>query len=166
MMTTMDKTSAAREPMVWLMFGIPVLTAIAGFYTLHIAGLAKATDEMNMPVTRVAQIQESDLTADKLAAKKNISATLDVSSGHWVISSPNNLSDSRLMLGLQHPIDKAKDIQLVLEKQGNHFVSSSPVPKNNDWLIQLSDMNSQWRVVGRLHKQSNAADLKASVQAP
>lgn len=162
----MKTTSAVKEPMVWLMFGIPVLTAIAGFYTLHIAGLAKATDEVNMPVTRVAQIQEADFTADKFAAKENITAILDVSSGHWIVSNPNNFSGTQLMLDLQHPIDKTLDVRLVLKKHDNHFVNNTAVPKNNDWLIQLSDMNSQWRVVGRLHKQSNTADLRASVQAP
>ncbi|MEO8001110.1 MAG: FixH family protein [Arenimonas sp.] len=162
----MKTTSAVKEPMVWLMFGIPVLTAIAGFYTLYIAGLAKASDEVNMPVTRVAQIQESDLSADKLAAKENITATLDVSNGQWVVSSPNTLSGKQLMLDLQHPIDKTQDRELVLERQGGRYISHQAVTKNHDWLLQLSDMNSQWRIVGRLHKQSNTADLKASVRLP
>jgi len=165
-MTTMKTTSAIKEPMVWLMFGIPVLTAIAGFYTLHIAGLAKATDEMNMPVTRVAQIQQSDLSADTLAAKKNITATLDVSNGQWVVSSPNALASKQLMLDLQHPVDKTQDIKLVLERQGERYISHEAVTRNHDWLLQLSDMDSQWRVVGRLHKQSSTADLKASVRLP
>jgi len=166
MITTMKETSAIKEPMVWLMFGIPVLTAIAGFYTLHIAGLAKATDEVNMQVTRVAQIQESDLSADNLAAKENITATLDVADGMWIVSSPNNLTNKQLTLDLQHPIDKTQDLQLVLEREGKRYVSHQVVTRNHDWLLQLSDMNSQWRVVGRLHKQSNAADLKASVRIP
>jgi uncharacterized protein len=159
-------TSAIKEPMVWLMLGIPVLTAIAGFYTLHIAGLAKATDVVNIPVTRVAQIQDSNLSADMFAAKENIAAKLDVSSGYWVVSSSNNLDDSKLILALQHPVDKTQDIQLVLEKHGNRFINHSAVPKNNDWVLQLSDMNSQWRVVGRLHKQDDVANLKASVSLP
>jgi len=166
MTPTMKKISAVKEPMVWLMFGIPLLTAVAGFYTLHVAGLAKATDEVNMPVTRVAQIQQSDLSADTLAAKENITARLDVSNGQWTVSSPNPLAGKQLMLDLQHPIDKTQDIQLVLERQGSFFVSKQPVTKNHDWLLQLSDMDSQWRVVGRLHKQSSTADLKASVRLP
>ncbi len=165
-MTSMKTTSAAKEPMVWLMFGIPLITVVAGFYTLHIASLAKATDEMNMPVTRVLQIQEADLSADKLAAKENITARLDVSNGQWVVSSSNKFVGTQLMLGLQHPIDKTQDIQLVLERQGNNFVSKHAVTKAHDWLLQLSDMNSQWRVVGRLHRQDNTADLKASVRLP
>lgn len=162
----MKKISAAKEPMVWLMFGIPVLTAMGGFYTLHIAGLAKATDEVNMPVTRVAQIQQADLSADTLAARENITATLDVSNGLWRVSSPNQLADKQLLLDLQHPIDKAQDIQLVLERQGDEFVSRQAVAKNHDWLLQLSDMDARWRVVGRLHKQSGTAILKASVRLP
>jgi len=162
----MKKGSALREPMVWLMFGIPVVTAIAGFYTLHIAGLAKATDVVNMPVARMAQVQETDLTADENAARANISARLDIADGQWVISSPAALGSDVLLLDLQHPIDKSQDLSLELHKQGDNFVSRAPVNKNNDWLLQLSDKKKQWRLVGRLHKQADAADLRASVRMP
>lgn len=163
---TMKTSSAIKEPMVWLMFGIPLLTVIAGIYTLNIAGKANATDVINMPVTRVAQIQQSDFTADEAAARANISARLDISSGQWVISSPVKFTNLQLVLDLQHPIDKAKDIRLVLNKQGDRFVSNQAVIKNNDWILQLSDMKSQWRLVGRLHKQNNTAVLQASVGVP
>lgn len=162
----MKKLSALREPMVWLMFGIPVVTVIAGFYTLHIAGLANATDVVNMPVARMAQVQETDLTADENAARKNISARLDIAGGHWVISSSSPLGDGNLTLDLQHPIDKTQDQSLELHKQGNTFVSLVSVNRNNDWLLQLSDRNKRWRLVGRLHKQADAADLRASVRMP
>ncbi len=162
----MKRGSAIREPMVWLMFGIPVLTVIAGFYTLHIAGLAKATDVVNMPVARMAQVQETDLTADENAARANISARLDIAEGQWVISSPGSFGGDTLLLDLQHPIDKTQDLSLELHKQGKVFVSRSPINKNNDWLLQLSDHKKQWRLVGRLHKQSNTADLRASVRLP
>ena len=166
MMTSMKTTSAIKEPMVWLMFGIPLLTAVAGFYTLYIASLANATDEVNMPVTRIAQVQQSDFTADLAAARLNISAQLDISNGRWVVTSPSHLSNRTLLLELQHPIDKTQDIRLVLDKRGNRFVSNTAVTKNHDWLLQLSDQHSQWRVVGRLHKQSNTANLRASVLVP
>lgn len=162
----MKKSSALREPMVWLMFGIPIVTAIAGFYTLHIAGLAKATDVVNMPVARMAQVQETDLSADENAARAKLSARLVVSGGQWVISSPASLGSDILLLDLQHPIDKSQDLCLELHKQGDTFVSRAPVNKNNDWLLQLSDKQKQWRLVGRLHKQANAADLRASVRMP
>lgn len=162
----MKNGSAIREPMVWLMFGIPVLTAIAGFYTLHIAGLAKATDVVNMPVARMAQVQESDLSADENAARSNLSARLDIVDGQWVISSTGSLDSETLVLDLQHPIDKSRDLSLELHKQGSTFVSRMSVNKNNDWLLQLSDRKKQWRLVGRLHKQSNTAELRASVRLP
>lgn len=162
----MKKGSALREPMVWLMLGIPVVTAIAGFYTLHIAGLAKATDVVNTPVARMAQVQETDLSADENAARANISASLDVAGGQWVISSAGKLSDEILVLDLQHPIDKSQDQSLELHKQGEVFVSRAPINKNNDWLLQLSDRKKQWRLVGRLHRQSDSAELRASVRLP
>jgi len=159
-------TSAIREPMVWLMFGIPVLTAVAGFYTLHIAGLAKATDVVNMPVSRMAQVQQSDLAADVNAARSNISARLSISGGKWVVSGVGQLGKQNLLLDLQHPIDKTQDRSLQLHKQGNLFVSSAPINKKNDWLLQLSDEKKQWRLVGRLHKQADTAELRASVRLP
>lgn len=162
----MKTTSAIREPMVWLMFGIPLLTAVAGFYTLHIAGLAKATDVVNVPVSRMAQVQQSDLAADLNAAHANITARLDISGGKWVISGIGQADVGNLVLDLQHPIDKTQDLSLPLHKQGNSFVSSAPINKNNDWLLQLVDEKKQWRLVGRLHKQADTADLRASVRLP
>lgn len=152
--------------MVWLMFGIPLLTAIAGFYTLHLASKANATDVVNMQVTRMAQVQQSDLGADEIAARAKLTAILNVADGYWMISSKNPLSNKFLVLDLQHPIDKTKDIRLTLHKQGDRFISIAPVNKNNDWLLQLSDVKKQWRLVGRLHKQSDTAQLRASVQLP
>lgn len=162
----MKTTSALREPMVWLMFGIPLLTAAAGFYTLHIAGLAKATDVVNMPVSRMAQVQQSDLAADVNAARANISARLDISGGKWVISGVGQADVKHLVLDLQHPIDKTQDRSLTLHRQGNAFVSSAPISKSNDWLLQLGDQEKQWRLVGRLHKQVDTAELRASVRLP
>ncbi|MEO6172119.1 MAG: FixH family protein [Arenimonas sp.] len=158
--------SAIREPMVWLMFGIPILTAIAGLYTLHIAGLANATDVVNMPVTRMAQVQEVDLSADETAARKNLSAHLKIEKGQLEIFGIATTTDKFLTLDLQHPIDQSQDLHLVMQRQGNRFVSSALINKNNDWLLQLSDPSRQWRLVGRLHRQSNSADLKASVRLP
>ena len=150
--------------MVWLMFGIPVLTVIAGIYTLHIAGLANATDVVNMPVTRMAQVQQSDMSADETAARSMLTARLNINDGYWQISSKDLSSNKSLILDLQHPIDKTKDIRLVLHKQGDRFISNAPVDKNNDWLLQLSDVKKQWRLVGRLHRQANTAELQASVR--
>ena len=95
-----------------------------------------------------------------------MTASLNIADGYWVISSKNTLSNQSLILDLQHPIDKTKDIRLTLHKQGNYFISNTPVNKNNDWLLQLSDVKKQWRLVGRLHRQTNTADLRASVQLP
>lgn len=162
----MKNGSAFHEPMVWLMFGIPVLTAIAGFYTLHIAGLAKATDVVNMPVARMAQVQETDLSADENAARTNISARLTIADGLWVVTSPASLRGDILLLDLQHPIDKSQDLSLELHKQGNAFVCHAPINQSNDWLLQLSDQKKQWRLVGRLHKQTDTAELRASVRLP
>jgi uncharacterized protein len=165
-MKNMKTTSAIREPMVWLMLGIPLLTAIAGFYTLHIAGLAKATDVVNVPVSRIAQMQQSDLAADVNAARNNISARLNVTKEQWVISGVGQIGKQNLVLDLQHPIDKTQDKRIELQKQGNLFVSTAPISKNNDWLLQLSDEKKQWRLVGRLHRQADTAQLHAAVQLP
>ncbi len=158
--------SAIREPMVWLMFGIPILTAIAGLYTLHIAGLANATDVVNMPVTRMAQVQEADFSADEAAARKNLIAHLKIENDHLVIFGITSTTDKFLTLDLQHPIDQSQDLHFQMHRQGNRFVSPASISKNNDWLLQLSDPSRQWRLVGRLHRQSNSADLRASVRLP
>ena len=140
--------------------------SIAGFYTLHIAGLANATDVVNMPVTRMAQVQEADLSADETAAREKLAAHLKIENGQFEISGIATTSDKFLVLDLQHPIDNSQDLHLHMHRQGNRFVSPAAVNRNHDWLLQLSDPAGQWRLVGRLHRQSNSADLRASVRLP
>ena len=162
----MKAASAIKEPMVWLMLGIPLLTAVAGIYTLNIALSAKATDEVNIPVTRIAQIQQSDLSADENAARANITAHLNLRGTQWEITSAANLRDSQLILSLQHPIDREKDVRMVLDKKNTAFISNTMIDRSHDWILQLSDVKTHWRLVGRLHKNENTADLKASVSLP
>jgi len=114
----------------------------------------------------MAQVQQSDLGADEAAARANMMARLDISGGQWSITGSDSLGGDALILDLQHPIDKTRDMRLTLKKQGSRFVNPTPVDKNNDWLLQLSDSKSTWRLVGRLHKQSDTADLRASVRLP
>lgn len=163
---TVKTSSALREPIVWLMFGIPLLTVVAGLYTVHVAGRANATDVVNIPVSRMAQVQQSDLSADETAARAGLAANLTIADGRWVISSKSALGNEALTLDLQHPIDKSRDLRLSLRKQGDRFISNAVVDKGNDWLLQLSDSKSTWRLVGRLHRQADSAELRASVRLP
>jgi uncharacterized protein len=162
----MKTNKAWKEPMIWLIFGIPFLTVVAGFYTLKIAGAANATDVVNMPVSRIAQIQQSDLAADEAAARLNMRGQLQVLDNRWTISGISIKNKEPLQLDLQHPIDQKKDRQIVLQWHNGQYVAHADVNRKHDWVLQLSNKNIDWRLVGRLHKQADSTPLQASLATP
>lgn len=162
----MKNNKTWKEPMVWLIFGIPLATVIAGVYTLKIAGAANATDVVNMPVSRIAQIQQSDLAADETAARLHMQERLQVLDNRWTISGVSIKNKEPLQLDLQHPIDQKKDRKIVLQWQNGRYEGLAEVSRSHDWVLQLSNKNIDWRLVGRLHQQADSTLLQASVRMP
>ena len=70
------KTKAWREPMVWLVFGLPALVVVAGISTLVIAIKYRDGGEVTDQVQRTAQIQQTDYSPDARAGEMGLRVLL------------------------------------------------------------------------------------------
>ena len=144
-----------------------VLLAILAVACSLVAPMPCQAGTMKNVQATFAQSDAPGGTAGTIDGNYGLEGTMTIRfTGRIEISGIATTSDKFLVLDLQHPIDKSQDLHLVMHRQGNRFVSPAAVNRNHDWLLQLSDPARQWRLVGRLHRQSNSADLRASVRLP
>ena len=59
-----EKRGFGRNPVLWLVLGIPALTIVAGVWTLMVAAGNSAVDADPDPVRRTAQVQVASVEAD------------------------------------------------------------------------------------------------------
>jgi hypothetical protein len=156
------------NPVMWLVVGLPLLSIVAGVGLVVIAVRSGGADTVSDPVSRVAQIQTTDLGPDAAAQKLGLSAVLRIEDGVVEIL-PATGSFARgqpLDLLLQHPTREAEDLQLHLQPEGPGWRLQQAVDARHDWVVQLRAADGSWRLHGRLPKQQRAARLAPSLGAP
>ena len=79
--TPLPQRPAHREPMLWLVIGLPTLVVIASLVTVWISARSGASDPVVDDVRRTAQIQTTELAPDAAAAKLGLSAVLSLQDG-------------------------------------------------------------------------------------
>ena len=112
-MTTSSAPTARpwwREPMLWLVFGLPLASIVAGVGLVIVAVRAGGADSVTDQVQRVAQIQTTDMGPDQRAQAMNLSAIVRLESGRIdVVPVTGNLGTGALRLTLAHPAQAAED---------------------------------------------------------
>ncbi len=154
-----------REPVVWIVIGLPLATLIAGAVTIGIA-LKQPADSRSADVSRIAQIQFEDQAADHLAAEHGLRATLNFNAASGTIElfvEPEEFADDALMLQLEHPVQAAKDRELPLRREGRHWVASTAPWGAQAWRVHLTGDAGRWRLSGRLDQGASATQLLPAV---
>lgn len=139
-----------REPMVWLVFGIPAATVIAGLATFAIALRAGSIDSVAAPVSRVAQAQVLTGTADAAATHGDYSGTLSLQrqGAAWrvqVETVPAALADAPLQVLFVHPTLARRDVRVELDGRAAALV---PAPDFIPQQVIVRDAAGTWRLVG------------------
>ena len=141
-----------REPMVWLVLGLPALVVAAGIATLVIAIRAGGTDAWPAQVQRTAQVQVEDLSADRAAIAMGLAGALRIDPATGAVQvrldgvPPGTL---QVTLDLIHPARAEGDAQLNLVRSGNVFLGRIEGPATGVWMVQVRDPEGAWRVAGR-----------------
>jgi len=153
--------STWRNPVMWLVIGLPLLSIVAGVGLVVIAMRAGGSDAVSDPVRRVSQIQTTDLAPDQAARKLGLSAVLRVEDGIVEVLPATGpfATDAPLLLTLEHPTRRADDLQLQLPAQGPGWRIEQAVDADHDWVVQLRPADGAWRLQGRLPKHEHAARL-------
>lgn len=145
-----DTRSPWREPMLWLVFGIPAATVIAGLATFAIALRAGSIDSVPAPVSRVAQAQVLTGTADATATRGDYHGTLRLQreAATWRIhveTVPAALADAPLQVLFVHPTLARGDVRVELDGRASANV---PAPDFIPQQVIVHDAAGSWRLVG------------------
>lgn len=152
---------AWREPMLWLVFGLPAAVVVAGFITLWLSIRSGGADTVADDVRRTAQMQTTDLGPDQAAAGRRLSAVLSLQDTRVVLVPVSGDFAARqpLHLRLSHPVRADRDLHLVLQPDDTGWSAPVAVAPGNAWSATLQDADGQWRITGRLQAGQRAARL-------
>jgi hypothetical protein len=171
-MTDMPTPHKTRNPVLWLVIGLPAVVVLASLATLYIAIDAGGSDAIPDDVRRTAQIQTSELGPDERAATLKLSAVLSVRDEHVeVLPVSGALVDDKTLRGkplrllLQHPTLAAEDRELKLAPTEAGWRAEIALDPSHDWRIQLAPEGTAWRLRGRLPAGQRGVLLAPSVGA-
>lgn len=158
---------AWREPMVWLMVGLPLASVLTGFMLLATALRSGGADEVDDKVQHRAQAQVSELAPDERAAAAGMAALLQVQAGQIVLLPISGAvpRTEALQLSLRHPTDSKLDRRIELVPTAQGWGAQVQIPSGHDWLLRLGPANEAWRLVGRLPMNGAAARLGPALPA-
>lgn len=159
--STSPRASLWRNPVMYLVIGLPLLSIVAGVGLVVIASGSGGSDAVSDPVKRVSQIQTTDLAPDQAARKLGLSAVLRVEDGIVEVLPATGAfaHDAPLQLTLEHPTRRAEDLQLQLPAQGAGWRIGQAIDADHDWVVHLRPIDGAWRLQGRLPRQQHAARL-------
>jgi hypothetical protein len=150
-----------REPMLWLVVGLPVGSIVAGVLLLIAAERSGGSDSIADRVQSTAQIQVADLGPDERARDLKLSAI--VRSGRGVLEVlPVAGSFDRaapLRVELRHPARADLDRGFDLAPDANGWRTDARIDGSHGWIVQLQPRDGRWRLQGRLPKGQHAAYL-------
>ena len=161
--------SAWRQPIIWLVAGLPAAVVIASIGLIFIAGDGN-NDVVRDEVRRTAQIQTSDLGPDTGAQQEKLSAIVRTDAEQGIVevlpvSGPFDRT-APLHLTLAHPTRSEADLSLVLEPDELGWRAQAEIDAGHDWKVELGPQDGRWRLRGRLPRQQQATHLRPSLQAP
>jgi hypothetical protein len=141
-----------REPMVWLVGGLPLTAVIAGLTTVWIAS-RNADDLVKEGYVKegmtVGQIQESDRVAENLGLVAEASVVegrirLAISS-----TQANRIMPAMILLTLAHPTDALQDSAVVLKHAGDGlYLGPAPSLPAGKRHVLLESAEQGWRLKG------------------
>jgi len=156
-----------HHPMLWLVFGLPAASMVAGIGLVVAAVRSGGGDVAIDQVQRMAQVQMTELGPDQRATALHLSAVLQVQDGGLEVfpASGDFARDQALTLRLVHPSDGALDRTEQLLPSALGWQVPGEFANDHDWLLQLAPADGQWRVHGRLGARQQAAHLRPALSS-
>lgn len=161
-LTASPSSSAWRQPVFWLVLGLPLLGIIAGIGIVVAAISSGGSDALSSSVRRTAQIQLEDTAADLAALQRGLRAELRRDGEHGLLSLRVNgdTTADELELQLLHPSQAKRDRVLVLRRAGDRWLSDAGVAVDGRWSLRLQPRDGSWRLAGRLEANAAQASLQ------
>jgi uncharacterized protein len=152
-----------REPMVWLVIGIPFTSVIVGITLLTLAIRSGSADAVPDPVRRTLQIQDTDIAADRRAIALGLRGELrvDPETGALQVRLSPLHADAAptLVLRLLHAGRASMDQELSLVRSGELWLGRVDKMQGQAWNIEVAAADGSWRVGGRLDPGARSSEL-------
>lgn len=160
-----EHPSKWRNPVMWLVVGLPALSVVAGVGLVVVASL-NSTDAVPDRVRRTAQIQVADLGPDARAQQAGMTAIVRSDEGILeVLPVTGEFDRTRpLRISLLHPSKAADDVTVVLDPVETGWRAQAAVDASHDWNVRLESEDGGWRLLGRLPRGEHAAHLRPALQ--
>ena len=151
-----------REPLVWLVFGIPAIAVVALAWMVFIAAGPGSTDSVDTAVKRTAQIQVAGLGPDQAAARLRLAALLRIDGKDLEVLPLHAGFDTAkpLKLALRHPTRSELDHELLMQPTATGWRATLELDLAHDWTLRLVPQDNQWRLQGRLPRGQLSARLQ------
>ena len=153
---------AWREPLVWLVFGIPAIAVVALVWMVFIAAGPGSTDSVDPAVKRTAQVQVADLSPDEAAERLRLAALLRIDGKELEVLPLHAGFDTArpLTLALRHPTRADLDHELLMQPTATGWRVPMELDLSHDWKLQLAPQDGRWRLQGRLSRGQLSARLQ------
>lgn len=159
-----------KEPMVWLIIGLPILAVIASFTSYYFA--VREPDPMVKQEYRkegFAPLAPAN-AANKAAAAMGLTARLALRNGQLELGLRGYLAapPKQLMLTILHPTQEKQDMHLLLA-QTHELSYTAPAPDMGlgKRILLLEPVDRSWRVTGQwMAPYSGMAELVAGNTNP
>lgn len=152
-----------REPMVWLVAGIPLTSVIVGITLLTLAIRSGSADAVPDPVRRTLQIQDTDIAADREAIALGLRGELQVDpdTGALLVRLAPLPAEATptLVLRLLHAGRASLDQELSLVRSGDQWLGRVDKLQGQAWNIEVAATDGSWRVGGRLDPGARSSEL-------
>ena len=157
-----------REPLVWLVFGIPAIAVVALAWMVFIAAGPDSTDSVDTTVKRTAQIQVADLAPDIAARERGLVAVLRIDGERIELLPLAGVfpRDAALRLDLQHPARARDDLSMLLQPATGGWQARQALPLEHDWTLTVGAIDRSWRLQGRLPRGQREVRLQPALVAP
>lgn len=160
-------TAQRRNPILWLVCGIPLLTLLGGYLTLRVAYQSGQSDEMPDEVSRTGQAQVTELAPDRAAAQAGLRVSIAIDRRAGRIQATQDaghaLTPQPIELQFVHPLHADADRTIQLLPTGNGWQATLPRLADGNWRLVLKDAGVHWRLVGRLPTHASLALLQPAL---
>jgi hypothetical protein len=156
-----------RAPAMWLVLGLPLAAVIGSFVSLYFAIRSGSPDMVMDDVTRMSQVQTVDSAPDDRARELDLSFVAQVENdGVKLFPVKGELArDTPLQLMFIHPTIAEQDVTIeLIPGEGGWHAGLANIATNHDWNVQVTPINGEWRVRGRLLKMERAVHLSPSIK--
>ncbi|MDH5822232.1 FixH family protein [Luteimonas sp. RD2P54] len=158
-----DHPSPWRNPVIWLVIGLPLVAIVAGVGLVVVASRSGGSDAIPDTVRRTAQVQVADLTPDAAAQRERLSAVLRFDAERGLVEvlpvSGRFMRDEPLRLTLAHPARADDDRELQLAPTETGWRAEAALDTGHDWNLRLTAADGRWRLQGRLARGELAAHM-------